>query len=154
MSYSYDPSTEHTPLSAEEVGWLIDNMPRGFYKNKDSISLFLKRALITVLQLRQVRVEFDAELRRRSAIMPTTGGAMVAANPEYAARFLSPEQLKSLFDTFSRERLDALEEARAIAIAREEEARRVIQICIAVQNGKASETDLLEYRKIIGEINE
>ncbi|MFM7087957.1 MAG: hypothetical protein ACKOW9_00260 [Candidatus Paceibacterota bacterium] len=154
MPYSFDTNSEHTPLSAEEVGWLIDNMPRSFIKNKEAIEVFLKRALLTALQLRQVRLDFDSEIRRRSSIMPTTGGAMVAANPEYAARFLSPEQLKSLFDAFSRERLEALEEARTAAIRRENVANRSLILAKRVVNGSASKSELEEFYKLTEGIDE
>jgi hypothetical protein len=135
MSTFSAPGTENLPLSVEEVAWLLEQMPRSFLKSRDQIELFARRAMATAAQLRQVRLEYDAELRRRSAMMPATGGAQVAANPELAARFLSPDQLKTLFDSFAQERLNALEDAKKRAEAREADAARALHLAAKAAAG-------------------
>jgi hypothetical protein len=124
-------------------------MPRSFLKSRDQVELFVRRAMATAAQLRQVRLEYDAELRRRSAMMPATGGAQAAANPELAARFLSPEQLKSLFDSFAQERLSALEDARVRAEARETAARRAVQLAAKAAAGALDADEHRELTELV-----
>jgi hypothetical protein len=140
---------DYLPLTVEEVAWLLENLPRSFMKDKNQVEGFIRRALATAVQLRQVRLDFDAELRRRSAMMPATGGAQTAANPELAARFLSPEQLKALFDGFAQERLSALEDARQRAESRENLAVRALQLAVKASSGNLSAEEELELRDMM-----
>ena len=108
--YDADPATENTPFTVEELSARLSSAPSKL--RGDEVVHLLRRALATASTLRRVRLEFDNELRRRSSMMPSTGGATVSANPEAAARFLSPEQLTQYFDKFAQEKLASLESAR------------------------------------------
>lgn len=115
--YNDDPSLENTPFAVEDLSDFAHDVPKGLLKDRDAIMHIIRRSLATAAQLRRVRMEFDNELRRRSAMIPATGGATISANPEMAARFMSPEQLSTLFDKFAQEKLAALDHARKSAEA-------------------------------------
>lgn len=114
-TYDDDPSIAAAPFSADEAAELLRAMPKNLVKNRESVEHLLRRVVATAVSLRQSRLEFDAELRRRSQVLPAAGGATVSVNPEQAARFLSPDQLTKLFDRFAQERLTALDAAKASA---------------------------------------
>jgi hypothetical protein len=110
QNYNSDPSLAAVPLSVEEATSIAEG-PKQIRSSAD-VEHFARRAAATAAQLRQARVEFDNELRRRTAAQPRSG-LQSTLSPEHAARFLSPEQLTKLFDKFSQERLarlDALKE--------------------------------------------
>lgn len=125
--YDDDPTLENTPFSVDDLSDLAHEIPKSLLKDRDAVRHIVRRALATAAQLRRVRMEFDNELRRRSAMIPATGGATVSANPEMAARFMSPEQLSSLFDKFAQEKLAALDHARKNAEALGQRAEDVVR---------------------------
>lgn len=129
--YNDDPALANVPLSVEEVAYLIEQAPKDL-RTPEALVHLLQRVYSTASTLRQVRLDADAELRRRAQILPAAGGATVAVNPEQAARFLSPEQLAKLFDRFAQERLAALEDARARAEASSERAAQFVDAIEAV----------------------
>ena len=135
-------------MSVEEAAWLAENLPKSFLKDTNQIRIFVRRALATAAQLRQARLDFDAELRRRSSMLPSTGGAQGAANPELAARFLSPEQLKALFDKFSQEQLNALEDARTRAVEREAVAGRALALAVKALDGTITREETEQLREM------
>jgi hypothetical protein len=103
--YNDDPTLAPVPLSVEEANALLDDP--GLVTKRD-IPHLLRRVVATAVQVREVRVQYDTELRRRTSAVPRSG-IHQTLSPEQAARFLSPEQLEKLFDRFSQERLQALE---------------------------------------------
>lgn len=110
--YDTDPALRDVPLSAEEAAWLRDH-PRAV-RTPEEVSHLASRSHATALAFRQARVSFDEELRRRTAAQPARG-LKNTMNPETALKFLSPEQLASLFDRFSQEKLAAVEQLRVQA---------------------------------------
>jgi hypothetical protein len=120
--YNDDPTLAPVPLSVEEANALLDD-PR--ILDKRDLPHLLRRVVATAVQVREVRVQYDAELRRRSEAMPRTG-LRQTLSPEQAAKFLSPEQLEKLFDRFSQERLQALELLRQRAAEDYERLRQSV----------------------------
>lgn len=106
LKYNDNPSLTVVPLSVEEATSIAEEPKQ--IRSSEQVTHFAWRAAATAAQLRQARVEFDNELRRRSAAIPRSG-LQPTLSPEQAARFLSPEQLTKLFDKFSQERLSTLE---------------------------------------------
>jgi hypothetical protein len=103
--YNDDPTLAPVPLSVEEANALLDD-PRLI--DKKDLPHLLRRVVATTVQVREVRLQYDAELRRRTSAVPKQGSRQTLS-PEQAAKFLSPDQLEKLFDRFSQERLQALE---------------------------------------------
>lgn len=115
--YNDDPALADVPLSVEEAAWLAANP--GAVRGKDDITHLATRAAATANQLREVRLRYDDELRRRTAFNPTRG-VQATMSPEAAVRFLSPQQLAGLFDRLSQDKLAALEGQRAAVAAQAE----------------------------------
>jgi hypothetical protein len=107
--YAHDPDLAPVPLDPDEVAELLKQRPRAFVRDEEHVWLLVERAQATAAALRHQSQQFDLEMQARSAAMPRSG---IPGNisPEQAARFLSPQQLRRLFDTFSKERLDALDQ--------------------------------------------
>lgn len=105
--YNDDPDIEYVPLSVDEAQWVADNPET--LRAKGAGAHFARRAAATAAQVARMRVDFDNELRRRTAATGMSRGAPATMSPEQAARFLSPDQLARLFDRLSQEKLAALE---------------------------------------------
>jgi len=103
--YNDDPGLAPVPLSVEEANALLDDPG---LVGKHDVPHLLRRVAATAVQVREIRTQYDAELRRRTSAVPRAG-VHQTLSPEQAARFLSAEQLEKLFDRFSQERLQALE---------------------------------------------
>lgn len=127
MDINYDPNFASLPLSVDELHALLNMPTKKIAKERELVELILKRALATALALKNARIEFDNELRRRSAMLPATGGATSMANPELAVKYLPPEELAKLFDKLSQEKLDFLNSQIEKVQSERERSRRVLE---------------------------
>lgn len=123
LRYNDDPDVKDVPLSVEEAAWVAEHP--GTVRGKAAVAHLASRAAATANQLRQARLNFDDELRRRTSHVPTRQ-VQSTLSPEAAARFLSPEQLAGLFDKFSQEKLAALESQRQTAVNAQQAALQVL----------------------------
>ena len=124
IRYRDDEALEHVPLAPEDVQWLLEGKHSKAVRGKDELRHFLTRVLATAVELRRLRTGFDAEVRRRSELNASAVGVAGSLSPMEAAKFLSPEQLETLFDSYSRQRLAALEHQRKTAKSEAENWRR------------------------------
>jgi hypothetical protein len=122
--YNDDPSTRDVPLSMDEAAWLLDNPDA--VKGRDAVRHLVSRTAATARQLRDARMGFDEEMRRRTSALPSRG-VQSAISPEAAVRFLSPEQLSGLFDRLSQEKLAVLEHQRRTAATAMDEAAGLLR---------------------------
>ena len=102
-------------LSSEECMSLIASVQQNMSFSQDQLSHIFNRSLATTNYLRQVRVDFDNELRKRSAIGAQNAASSV--DPMTAAKFLTPEQRLQLADQMTKEKLAILD--RKIKISEE-----------------------------------
>jgi hypothetical protein len=116
------------PLSVEDAAALLED-PGTIAKS--DIPHLLSRVLSTAMQVREMRQHFDNELRRRTEAQPRPG-LQPTLSPERAARFLSPDQLKQLFDRFSQEQLQAVDLLRQRAAEDYERLQRTMDDVVAV----------------------
>jgi hypothetical protein len=127
MEYQNLDDLENSPFSIEELTLLLNVPVKKIAKDKEMVEHILKRSLATAITLKNVRFEFDNELRRRSSMLPSTGGATTMANPELAVKYLPPEELAKLFDKFSQEKLEYLNSSIEKSRHEYERSRRVLE---------------------------
>lgn len=96
--------------------------------SKRDLPHLLQRVLATTVSVRELRHNFDVELRRRTEAQPRN--LRPTLSPQDAARYLTPDQLRQLFDKFSQERLDALQ---AIQQRASDEADRLAAVSYEVE---------------------
>ena len=155
MEINYDPDSASVPFSVEELTTLLSLPIKKIVKDKDLIELILRRSLATSLTLKNARVEFDNELRRRSSMLPASGGATGMANPELAVKYLPPEEIAKLFDKLSQEKLDYLNAQIGKAETERERSRRVLEnIAVLAYKEYTDKAIAEELLKIIKESKE
>jgi hypothetical protein len=144
MDYDVNFDLINTPLSVEELEVLLNLPQKKLSKDKEIIPYLIRRSLATSLALKNARVEFDNEIRRRSTILPATGGATAMANPELAVKYLPPEELSKLFDKLAQEKLDYLNSMIEKTQKEKDRSRKVIEEVVAIAYNDSMPNSLKE----------
>lgn len=150
--YNDDPGLTDVPLSVDEASALLDD-PRAV--GKGDIPHLMRRVLATAQRCESVRRNYDDELRRRTAAMPRPGLA-ATLSPEEAVKFLSQEQITRLFDRFSQEKLDALENLRAKALEDRRDThtivRRLLDVTVLLLASEPEQTERERLESALAEL--
>jgi hypothetical protein len=95
------------PLGIEEIESYVRLDLSNHQLGDESLEHFMHRALLTVRQVKDLRVNFDNELRRKTLLHSQKSGASI--DPLVAAKFLTADQQISLLDSLSRDRIAYLD---------------------------------------------
>jgi hypothetical protein len=95
------------PLGIEEIESYVRLDLSNHFLGDENLEQFMHRTLLTVRQVKDLRVNFDNELRKKTLLHSQKSGASI--DPLVAAKFLTPEQQVSLLDSLSRDRIAYLD---------------------------------------------
>jgi hypothetical protein len=112
--YNDAPALVDVPLTVDEAVDLVENFDKSFLKDESQVEHFTLRVVATCRQARELRSNIESEISRRTMHMPS-GGSTTTLSPEAAARFLSDDQIESLFDRMRQQQLDMMRNAQAKA---------------------------------------
>lgn len=141
--YNDDPDIVHVPLAQDEAQWVAEHP--GSIRSKSDVTHFAQRAAATAAQVARMRVDFDNELRRRTAATGPSRGAPATMSPEQAARFLAPEQLAKLFDRLSQDKLATLDALKQTAQEKADAADALQNQLLTILSELASDASLPDH---------
>ncbi len=104
--YTAFPYAYNTPIDVEEAE-LLARHPDGV--DLADLEHLLNRVFVTSSQVRNLRVSFDNELRRREELASTRSMRQVL-DPEQAVRYLTDAQVENIFDSHRKRQLDYVKE--------------------------------------------
>jgi len=95
------------PLGIEEIESYIRLDLENYQLTSEHLYQFMHIALLTVQQVKDLRVNFDNELRKKTLLHSQKSGASI--DPLVAAKFLTKDQQISLLDSLSKDQLSYLD---------------------------------------------
>ena len=104
--YIPDPANSETPLTFPEVDAVIAAGGRGFVKNTTAVMHFVRRARIAMRALTDNNNHLREVIEKQQRVK--IAGAATTLDPVTAAKFLSKEQLASLFQGMKADTLKKL----------------------------------------------
>lgn len=112
--YDASPSRADDVVSVDELDALVAGEARAFGRDPRKITHFLRRVALTVRAYRHQIQTLHRDVQAAS-LVAQTAGRPTTLSPLDALRYVAPDQLETIFDGHMREKLAAVEQARADA---------------------------------------
>ena len=135
------------PLGIEELESFIRLSLEDYSLSQEHLQQFMHRALLTAQQVKDLRINFDNELRKKTLLHSQKSGASI--DPLVAAKFLTREQQISLLDSLSKDQIAYLERKKEkIDKAYELLNILLININAEIQLSPQAQSNYLELKNI------